>query len=445
MCEIVYYGAEDLEVWKDAVGWSCALSNTYCIKPYHCLTGGIDTGEFALPSADIAVVKSNRSGVNGMTPCKVHGSFNFRASDDDEELDSPVHINDFLATFTLRESVYPGDSGIVIYHQGECTKEYPEGPRFVAKVPMYMIIARHNTDDKKVLALNLPYLLLQIRKIDIVINESVLGMTSDFLSNWELISKAAEVQIAVDREVAELGPEAAEEKFITLLNSASLFDKEFLNKLHEQIKSSEKGGVGKNIVREIALYNAFVVALREGEGEFRDDKCWIVQADRAKCTSRDTAYYRKVLDMMTLFQMSNIKDAGQQPDTDKVLYFGSTRPITVNIEAYDLWNEKLLLKLQKPTATKTSSSKKRCVSEYKLQTVCHHPFLCERNPADKCTTGITDNIKDRIIARNGIINHCCMRPSHLVALNERFNGLCTDVLQDKGSQQTGAIAISVKW
>ena len=148
----------------------------------------------------------------------------------------------------------------------------------------------------------------------------------------------------------------------------------------------------------IQLYKIFYIAklnIHDTDSDILDtDHCWVLEFEQKHSIS--TGLYKLVSDFMEACKITNI-DELQAEEQNVILYTGSSRAITMSKTNYEVFKKPILQKNATPQDN----------------TACHHPFLCELT---KACRGVT-------------ITHCCIRPSHLVKLNKKFNDYCT-VLQD---------------
>lgn len=154
------------------------------------------------------------------------------------------------------------------------------------------------------------------------------------------------------------------------------------------------------------MYYAYLLSIEVGQVG-QKDKCWILEWERDNgYPTTEYVLYKmvgKAMEQLSSQPNNNILSNITQNNVERTstVYPNSFKPITIDQDTYEYFKTKI---------------PKKATGEPIDLSVCHHPFLCEKNEACKGRR------------KKNAIPHCCFRPSHLVNLNKKFNDLCT-VLQ----------------
>lgn len=369
------YVGETVSLFDKEIGKGSYLSNNYVTLPFHCCSW-LEDSKFLFKDEEVDfAIYSSEEEVPTLTPATMHYKV-----EKNHQFTLPSNITNcaWLSPHVFEieyvEDLSSGDSGSVVEGCIELEERGHAGKFCKLRSALWIIIARKKDDHKKGLALCLPFILETLRARE-VYPELLDRMRSEIhvqlTSEWELITIEGEMNRTVRAMTVE-----ARNMGLNSKKDWTNFDMYCFAELNKDMKKNRK------------LINAFILAVENGA---QSNPCWVVEYEQENRTDRDAAFYKKMGNFMKEHNFPNINiDFVMEP---VVLFSGSTVPVEVNREFYE----------------------RSCTS---AKIVCHHPFLCERNPACVGT-------KLRKGTTTPEISHCCFRPSHLIIMNETFNTFCT--------------------
>lgn len=436
------YGSRQLNYYPAENPIGCYLSNDKVMVPIHCLENNSEEEDiqYSEEELDFAIIRVSEQ-CSTCYPCKLNGDITLFAGINKWKVCELHIVNEFCAELELSEELQYGDSGMIVYGQGNITTLWPAENEIVyGKVPLFILIARNKDDNHKGLAVSLPYILNYIRLKDIQ-NPPYMPTNKPFQlelakqfcdlygsnwEQWEFIRERAKSK-HVKNAYTKLSEKDKQEIYEQL--SKNNFDASVIDRLTTFCNKNQTEQTNLNILNQLAikqtakqhrnitpenmrldlvlLYKTYYIADLNVHyiKNPNTDQCWVLQFEREHLTSEGS--YKSVYDFMEVCSLTNIDEpaAATAEEQNVTLYTGSSCSITMSKDCYDIFKQPLPRNSDSP----------------KDNTAAHHPFLCELT--DACRGVRTSPTNTRYIT------HCCIRPSHLVKLNKKFNDYCT-ILQD---------------